>query len=84
LCGLEKINKRYAIHAAAYNLAVLMRKVFGLGKPRGLAAACAALLALLRDYVTAWTAWIPSILSHPSRHRTLIPQTSHRTYSTGC
>jgi transposase len=84
LCGLEKINKRYAIHAAAYNLAVLMRKAFGLGKPRGLAAACAALLALLRDYVTAWTAWIPSILSHPSRQRLFIPQTSHRTYSTGC
>jgi transposase len=34
LRGLEKIKKRYKVHVAARNLGVLMRKLFGLGKPR--------------------------------------------------
>ena len=34
LRGLEKINKRYLIHTAARNLNTLMRKLFGIGKPR--------------------------------------------------
>lgn len=34
LRGLEKINKRYQIHAAARNLGLLMRDLFGVGKPR--------------------------------------------------
>ena len=34
LRGLEKINKRYLIQTAAHNLAILMRALFGVGKPR--------------------------------------------------
>jgi transposase len=34
LRGLENINKRYQIHAAARNLGLLMRDLFGVGKPR--------------------------------------------------
>jgi Transposase domain (DUF772)/Transposase DDE domain len=34
LRGLEKINKRYQIHTAARNLGLLMRDLFGVGKPR--------------------------------------------------
>ena len=34
LRGVEKINKRYKVHVAARNLGLLMRKVFGIGKPR--------------------------------------------------
>ncbi len=34
LRGLEKINKRYKTHVAARNLGLLMRKLFGIGKPR--------------------------------------------------
>lgn len=34
LRGVEKINKRYKVHVAARNLGLLMRKVFGVGKPR--------------------------------------------------
>jgi hypothetical protein len=34
LRGLEKINKRYQIHTAARNLGLLMRDLFGIGKPR--------------------------------------------------
>lgn len=32
--GLEKINKRYKIQTAARNLGLLMRALFGVGKPR--------------------------------------------------
>ena len=38
LCGIEKVQKRYLIAAVARNLGLLMRKVFGIGTPRGLQA----------------------------------------------
>lgn len=34
LRGLEKVNKRYKIVAAARNLGLMMRSLFGIGKPR--------------------------------------------------
>jgi transposase len=34
LRGLEQVNKRYKMVAAARNLGLMMRKVFGIGKPR--------------------------------------------------
>jgi hypothetical protein len=36
LRGHRNILKRLMIHASAFNLGILMRKVFGLGTPRGL------------------------------------------------
>jgi transposase len=39
LHGLAKVQKRYSIAAMARNLGLLMRKVFGIGTPRGLQAA---------------------------------------------
>ncbi len=55
LRGLVNVAKRYVIHATAYNLGVILRKLFGVGTPRSLqgraAAACAALLAM------PWTLW---------------------------
>jgi len=51
LRGLVNVAKRYVIHAAAYNLGVILRKLFGVGTPRSLqgraAAAGAACFALL-------------------------------------
>jgi transposase len=35
LCGIEKVQKRYLIAAVARNLGLLMRKLFGIGTPRG-------------------------------------------------
>ncbi|MCA9056327.1 MAG: transposase [Planctomycetaceae bacterium] len=85
LCGLEKINKRYAIHAAAHNLAVLMRQVFGIGKPRGLAAAwataCAAFLALLRDCLRRWS--VPAA-RFPNTPRQSLRPANRWAFSTGC
>ena len=34
LRGKLKINKRYLIHVAARNLGLMMRDLFGIGKPR--------------------------------------------------
>lgn len=36
LRGLEKVQKRYLLAAAAHNLGCLMRRLFGIGTPRGL------------------------------------------------
>lgn len=48
LRGLAKVKKRYLMHAAAYNLGVVMRQLFGVGTPRSLQGACAAFLAGLK------------------------------------
>lgn len=85
LCGLQKINKRYAIHAAAHNLGVLMRQVFGIGKPRGLAAgwaaACAALAALVRCWLNTQT----TPKSHPfTTHPSYTGPARVWAFSTGC
>lgn len=45
LRGLEKINKRYKMQAAARNLGLLMLRLFGIGKPRSLQGAFSPLMA---------------------------------------
>ncbi|MCD6303768.1 MAG: transposase [Planctomycetes bacterium] len=45
LRGHPKILKRLLIHASAFNLGLLMRKLFGLGTPRSLAERLAGLSA---------------------------------------
>lgn len=44
LRGLENVNKRYLIHAAAYNLGLVMRAIFGQGTPKGMADALGRLI----------------------------------------
>jgi hypothetical protein len=60
LWGIDKLRKRYLIAAAAHNLGVLMRSLFGIGTPRGLQAFAdlaealyLAILALLARLTTA-------------------------------
>lgn len=48
LRGLEANNKRYLVHAAARNLGLVMRKLFGAGTPRGMRGLMAPLAAFLR------------------------------------
>ncbi len=45
LRGLEKVQKRYVVHAAGRNLGVMMRALFGVGTPRTLQAGRDALAA---------------------------------------
>ena len=46
LWGIDKVRKRYQLAAAAHNLGLLMRKLFGIGTPRGLQAFVDLALAL--------------------------------------
>ena len=63
LRGFEKVRKRYAVQAAAFNLGVVMRALFGIGKPRTLqgglaglrAALFAAALRLAQRILPGWT-----------------------------
>ena len=48
LRGRENIEKRYQVHAAGYNLGLLMRSLFGRGTPRGLQGLPATVLVRLR------------------------------------
>lgn len=53
LRGRGNILKRLLIHEAGFNLGLMMRKVFGVGTPRGLQGAVSRCLYALRDFVKA-------------------------------
>jgi len=56
LRGLENVAKRYLIHAAAYNLGLIMRAIFGQGTPKGMADALKRLVFESLSLFTAiWT-----------------------------
>ena len=64
------VSKRYLIAAAAHNLGRIMRKLFGVGKPRTLQdlADLAALVQLLRGWRYACESrWKPTTLPQQSR-----------------
>jgi hypothetical protein len=51
LRGLENLNKRFKVSAAIYNLSQLMRKLFGVGTPKQLAAMGKTLFLVWRAIV---------------------------------
>ena len=55
LKGQKNILKRLLFHAVGFNLALLVRKSSGIGKPRTLQGLSAAIL-LVQIAMTAWTA----------------------------
>jgi transposase len=59
LRGRENIAKRVLVHAAGFNMGLLMRVRYGLRKPRSLSAAAAAACAL----IFALVQWLGSILA---------------------
>ena len=79
LRGRENAAKRVLLNAAAFNVGLLMRLKYGLGKPRGLtaaAAACALVLALVEWVQAVCTAaraiasirttrWFDRFILHP-------------------
>ena len=69
LRGTEKIQKRYFMMTAAYNLGVVMRMLFGIGTSRSMQGMMGAFLAYFMAYQTLWLAlqrgWIAS--SRPTR-----------------
>jgi transposase len=58
LRGLLNVSKRYLMQVAGHNLGILMRKLFGVGTPRGLQGACAALAAVVWVLGAWYRAWI--------------------------
>ena len=46
LRGLLDVSKRYVVQVTAHNLGLLMRKLFGVGKPRTLQGACGGLVGM--------------------------------------
>ena len=59
--GLVEVGKRYVIHAAARNLGLIMRKLFGIGTPRSLQGSLAAVFCgLYRLLATLRLLWSPS------------------------
>jgi len=57
LCGLLKVSKRYLIQVAARNLGLILRKLFGMGTPRGLQGCGALLCALYLVIRRCWSHW---------------------------
>jgi hypothetical protein len=55
--GLGEVAKRYLAQIAGLNLGVILRKLIGVGTPRGLAALSAALLALWSAYASTIDQW---------------------------
>lgn len=58
LRGLLKVTKSYLMRCVAYNLGVLMRKLFGMGKPRGLQGPPTAWFLCLLVWHRSSAAWI--------------------------
>jgi transposase len=91
LRGRLNILKRYLVHVAAFNLSLVMRKLFGVGTPRGLQGRLAALAAFFRWIIALMMNAIDSVvLSDPQtcEPRPLIraarPIAVLTTSSTGC
>jgi hypothetical protein len=52
--GKRNVAKRLQIHVAAANLGIVLRKLFGVGTPRGLQGRLAAILALFSALILAF------------------------------
>ncbi len=73
LRGLTKIRKRYLLTAAAHNLGLILRKAFGLGKPRSAHGASGP--SLLIQFATKCL-WRLQIGPSGRSHRTIFPTPS--------
>lgn len=67
LRGLEKVAKRYTVQAAAHNLALLMRKLFGMGKPRTLQGNAGSFVGMVY-----WLYWLSTALHRRRDHRVTV------------
>ena len=93
--GMENVHKKLLVQAAACNLALLMRSIYGAGKPRAAhdqsVDAILAILSLITLLESAWEAWWanPGVCSirrsgsNMGRHSTLV-RLKIATLNTGC
>jgi hypothetical protein len=68
LHGHESIRKRLLIHTAGFNLGLLMRRLIGVGTPRGLQGRLVSALNAL--FALIWALWQPITRQWPSRRLT--------------
>jgi transposase len=67
LRGRANVTKRYLIQVAAFNLGVVMRSLFGVGKPRVLQGGGGAAFAALFWLVGVLTVWVRRWYGRPAR-----------------
>ena len=95
LRGHTNILKRLLIHAGGFNLGLVMRRLIGMGTPRGLQGRVAALLVTLLTRVHRVQHWLIAIVKstripavtrrpHPSTTAVGINSSTTVTYATGC
>ena len=94
LRGRENVQKRYLLTAAARNLGLIMRHLFGIGTPRSLQGLAAHLSTLAHAILELLTAFVPILsrrwVSRSAARSQWPPATSSserreiRTSSTGC
>ena len=88
LRGHANIRKRLLIHTSGFNLGLLMRRLIGVGTPRGLQGRVVAALSALLTLVRA--IWRPAIHHRPSERVSfarsdLAPNyASKMAFTTGC
>jgi transposase len=72
LRGLGNLNKRFKVSAAIYNLSQLMRKLFGMGTPKQLAAMRKAFFLVWRATVVVACDLLGVSRTNPAQRQTLI------------
>jgi transposase len=87
LRGLVNVTKRHVLAAAAHNLGRILRKLFGVGKPKALQG-LAALLVLLRTWLVGGNAALHALHLALSPQSTVasctVPRRSKALFSTYC
>jgi transposase len=90
LRGHSNILKRLMLHAVGFNLALLLRKCFGIGKPRTLQGTSDAILLIQTIWTAMCAAWTEFTVSREPRFEfptvpgVLQPGSTFRTFATGC
>ena len=75
LRGTQNILKRLLIHAAAFNLSLILRKQLGAGKPKEIQSLC---IHILQQFRNVWRALFPNYNSAPTQQTHFIPQSCCR------
>ncbi len=79
LRGLENLNKRFKVSAAIYNLSQLMRKLFGVGTPKQLAAMAKTLFLVLRGILAVgWGLLLEGGKTRPEKGESIYQRLSSR------
>jgi transposase len=86
--GKRNVAKRLQIHVAAANLGIVLRKLFGVGTPRGLQGRLAALLALFSALILAfrrfWGTQRPLLVVYSPIPFAAVHSDPLARFSTGC